>query len=303
MKPLKNKKILIIDAMNLTYRAYHAYRHLKNGGIPTNIIFGGVTLINALMNQFRPDEVFICWDGKRSPERLKLNPNYKAGRRTKTEEEKRDFYNQVLEVRKLIHTLGLKQILNPDMEGDDIIYLLVKKYSKIPTNKITIISTDKDFHQLIKPNVRIYNTASNKLVHSENCKLLYGYTPQNCVDYLCMVGDDSDNIKGVRGIGETGAKGILQEFSSIKKFLESDKPFGKVNKETLETVWRTNRQLISLRVFYKRFIKGKYKNPIQFYNNIPNPKFDRKGLMSMCKKYNINNFLKPEFMTRYKKMK
>jgi DNA polymerase-1 len=294
-------KILIIDGNNTMYRAYHAYSRLQNLGKPVSIIYGMPVLVNTLINQFKPDKIFICWDKDRSPIRLRLYPGYKAGRKTKTEEEAKAFYNQRDEVMKIFYSLGLKQLFAPKMEADDFIYMLVRKYQKEKENKITIISTDKDFHQLIRSNVKVYNTASRNLIHKNNLKVKYGYEPKNCVDYLCLIGDGSDNIKGLRGIGPAKAGGIIQEFSSIKKFLKSDKPFAKIDKDQLRSIYKLNRQLIDLKLFYKKHLKGNQK--IEFYNGDKTPKFNQESLFRMCKIYNVKGFKESKFLKNYQPKK
>lgn len=291
-------KILIFDGNNTMYRAYHSYARLQNHGKPVSIIYGMPVLVNAMINQFKPDDVYICWDGARSPERLKLHPAYKQGRKTKTEEEAKAFYNQRDEVQKIFHTLGIKQIVHPQMECDDFIYMLVRKLQKDKNNKITIISTDKDFHQLLRSNVKIYNTAMKRLIHKNNLKVEFGYEPKQCVDYLCLVGDDSDNIPGIRGVGPSKAAGLIQNFSSISNFLKSEEQFAKIDKEKLASTYKLNRQLIDLKFFYKTFMKGKQK--ITYYNGVKEPKLNTDLLFRICNKYAIKALKKNNFLKNYR---
>lgn len=290
-------RILILDGMNTVYRAFHSYSRLQNNGNPVSIIYGMPSIVNGLINQFKPDKLYICWDGNRSSERIKLNPGYKKGRKKKTEEEKKAFYHQRDEVMKLFHALGVKQVYNIKLEADDLIYMLTRKLQKNKNNKITIVSTDKDFHQLIRSNVKVYNTSTRTLIHKKNVKNLYGYEAKHCVDYLCLTGDDSDNITGVRGVGPAKAAGILQEFSSIEKFLKSDKPFANINKELVKAVYPINKKLIDLKHYYKLFIKGKDK--IKFYNGVKNPKLNKKQVIDICNKYNIKAFKENKFLKNY----
>lgn len=296
-------KILIIDSNNCMHRALHSYARLQNHGKPVSIIYGMPILVNGLINQFKPDDVYMCWDGHtdisgfRSPHRLKLCPGYKMGRKTKTLEERQSMYHQKNEVMKLFHTLGVKQIFNPKMEADDYIYMLVRKLLKDKENKITIISTDKDFHQLVGKRVKIYNTASRKLIHLKNLKFEYGYEPWDCVDYLCLTGDDSDNIDGMPGIGPKKAQGLIQEFGSIKDFLKQKEDFARINKETLTRVYRINKQLIDLKLFYKKYLKGKVK--INYFKDNANPKLDKASLFRICKEYSIKSLKEKNFLRNY----
>lgn len=294
-------RILIIDGNNCMYRAYHTYSRLQNNGKPVSIIYGMPILVNSLINQFKPDKVYICWDGGKSPIRLSINPQYKAFRKKKTEEEAKAFYHQRDEVMKLFYALGIRQYIHPKVEADDFIYMLTRKLSKDKDNKITIISTDKDFHQLITSNIKIYNTANKNLIHKKNLKHLYGYSPKECVDYLSLIGDDSDNISGYKGIGESKAKGLISEFSSIENFLNSDKDFAKIDKKILAEIYLRNKELIDLKYFYKKHLKGKQK--LTPYNGNKKPKFNEDGLIRICNMYSIKSLKEKNFINNYKNKK
>ena len=99
-------KILIIDGNNTMHRAFHSYSRLQNHGKPVSIIYGMPILVNALVNQFKPDDVYICWDGRKSPHRMRLLPTYKAGRKTFTEKDKAAFDKQRETVKKLFYFLN-----------------------------------------------------------------------------------------------------------------------------------------------------------------------------------------------------
>ena len=291
-------RILIIDGMNALFRAYHSYKHLQNHGKPVSVIYGMPILINGLINQFKPDKIYICWDGKKSIHRIRILPTYKHGRKTMTAEERAEFIKQRDTVMKVFYYLGIPQLYSTNMEADDWIYILVRKLKKDNGNKITIVSTDKDFHQLIRSNVKIYNTVQRSLIHKENLKIRFGYTPKNCVDFLCLTGDKSDNIPGVKGVGDSSAQNVLNSFSSIPEFLSSHKNLPRVNKTELAAIYERNRQLIDLRYFYNTFLKGKIK--LVYYGFEENPKLDKKNLFKLCDDYEIKGFKKPEFLKNYK---
>jgi len=96
--------------------------------------------------------------------------------------------------------------------------------NKKPTEKVIIISSDKDFNQLIGKDVKINNPRKDEMIHHGNCKELFGYSPEETVDYLSMVGDTSDDIKGIPGIGPVKARKILDEYGTLDKFLEHHHP-------------------------------------------------------------------------------
>lgn len=283
--------------MNTAYRAWHSYGKLQNNGKPVAIIYGMPTLVHALVQQFKPDVVYICWDQARSKHRLKLLPDYKAGRSSMTKEAKANFHSQRETAMKIFHALGMKQVITPEMEADDSIYMMVRKLSKVPSTYITIVSTDKDFHQLLSPTVKIWNTAKKILIHERNLFGHYGYTPKQCCDYLTLVGDSSDNIPGYPGIGEQKAKIFLSEYVSIREFLSLNESFGVVDKVKLEAIYKRNRLLINLKAFYRKYLRG-VKLEITNFNE---SKLDKKALFKICDQYNIKMFKKKSFLKPYKK--
>lgn len=285
-------KLLIIDGNNTMHRAYHSYRMLQNNGKPVAVIYGMPNLVHALINQFKPDHTVICWDWGRSKHRLKLLPEYKEGRKTLTEEQRADLYNQRDKAMAIFQALGINQLYSKGHEADDYIYALVRKNREA---NITIVSTDKDFHQLLSPKVKIFNTAKRLLIHEKNVKGHFGYTADQCVDYLCLLGDDSDNIPGYRGIGEQRAKIFLAEHSSIREFLASEKSFMKVDKAELGAIYKRNKRLIDLRVFYNRYLKGN----MDVKPALKKKPLNKKALFKICDEYNIKSFKKKSFLKIY----
>lgn len=290
-------KILLIDAMNCLHRAWHSYSKLQNSGQPVSIIFGMPSIVNGLINKFHPDKLLVIWDGKKSSHRLELLPEYKAHRKTRTTQEHEDFVRQKTTTMELFHSLGVKQVINIDQEADDMIYYFVRKYKKDKANKITIVSTDKDFHQLLCSNVKIWNTHKEAFVHSENCEKLMGYTPQQCVSYLTLRGDDSDNIPGYRGIGEVKAKQFLEKFGTVKGYLSQGDEFKGIDRKTLAILWYKNQPMIDLRYFYGLHLRGKVKP--SYYNQDRKPKLNKQKLFRICAQYYIKTFRKHEFLKNY----
>ncbi len=294
-------KILLIDAKNMAHRAFHAYRNLQNHGKPVSIVYGMPSMISSMLHQFRPDKCFIVWDGARSKHRLKLLPEYKAGRRTHTDEERAAFDKQIRTTMLLLHSLGLKQIIHPEQEADDMIYKLVRLYKKNKKNTIIIISNDKDFHQLITTNVRVYNPIKHLLLHNKNLKPQVGYHPHQVVDTLCLTGDDSDNISGLKSVGPGRASDFIDEFGSIESYLTEEKWDDKRHKlfplVELEELYLRNRKLIDLRHFYNTYLIG---TPLIYYKGVKAPVFNQKLLFKLCQKYSIKMFKTEQFIKQFK---
>ena len=118
------------------------------------------------------------------------------------------------------------------------------------------------------------------------------------MDYLCLTGDDSDNIPGYRGIGDKKAKHLIHSFGSIKDFLKSEKQFLNIDKQLLKAVYKVNRELIDLKYFYKKNLKNKVK--LALYNK--NPKLDIAKVSKISNSFNINTFKKEEFIKPFRKL-
>lgn len=289
-------KLLIIDGNNLQHRAMHAYKGLTNNVKPVSIIYGMIQITSHLIKQFRPDKVFVCWDTDRHKGRLKLHPEYKKRKHKflKTEEELKSIETQRQVTMKLYNALNVFNIIGPGMEADDWIYMLTRKFKK---HHITIVSADKDFHQLLSNKLKIWNPMRQLLIGKHNVKANYGYSHTECIDYLCLTGDESDNIKGYYGMGEETTKKFLAEHGSIRNFLDNEElTFRKLDRAKLREVYKRNRQLIGLKAFYLKHLKGKTTVVYQ------EPSFNKKVLWKIFDEYNIHAFRKPEFLKTYKQL-
>lgn len=288
-------KVLIIDSNNLMHRAMHAYKGLTNNVKPSSIVYGMGMLTNHMIKQFRPDKVYMCWDFERSPYRLKLHPEYKQGRKTKTEEERAAMKDQMRSSMKMFNALGIHQLYGKGMEADDWVYILTRKHEN---DFVTIVSSDKDFNQLLGNRLKIWNPNKNLLIGKHNVKAHFGYSEKECLDYLILDGDSSDNIPGYRGMGEQNIKIFLAEHGSIRNFLEDESlEFKRLDRVKLKEVYKKNRILIGLKQFYLKYLKDK---TLDFYN--PKPSFNKAVLLKICKEYNIKMFLKKEFTQTFKNL-
>lgn len=287
---------IICDGNNLAYAAYYAYKNLQNNGRPVSIVFGMPSMISGIINTLKPHDITVVWDGKRSPHRLALLPEYKHKRNSKmTPEERAAFNKQINTTKVILDCLGIKQAYNENLEGDDLIYLLSEQRRK--TFRTTIYSNDKDFHQLIGFNLNVYVSKLKKIIHHKNIEKTYGYTPQNARDYLILTGDKSDNIPGYGGIGPSKAQKFFKEFSGIKHYLKSNKTIKHIDKDKLELLYITGRQLIDLKYYANKFLSFE---DIFYLNDYPDIRHD--DLKKLCFKYNIKTFMKPDFLNTFKNL-
>ncbi|HUV85157.1 MAG TPA: 5'-3' exonuclease H3TH domain-containing protein [Methanosarcinales archaeon] len=201
------KKILIADANNLAYRFFFAMDSLAtHDGIPTTVIYNVLKFISLTAYNLESDDTIIVWDGGKS-NRQSLNPDYKAHRPNRPD----TLHQEMSLAYKYFKRLGIKQILINGYEADDIIGVLVKKYCK--KKKVYILSNDSDFYQLLQyHNVRMYKSNHDVLNKKMVCKKLGLKSIKDYVTYKALVGDGSDNVKGVSGIGPKKAQALLEHY-------------------------------------------------------------------------------------------
>jgi 5'-3' exonuclease len=296
-KIMKNK-FLIIDGNNFLYRAYYKHANLRaSSGALSGVIYGFPNMLQALIKHQSPNDVIIVFDGGRDEHRKKIHPEYKR-REQKIGFDREDFYRQKDDLLKILKCLGIKTLTVEKREADDIIWGLTKKLRK--ENQVVIVSSDKDFNQLISKNVSIWNPKANMRYSNKNIKTQTGFDYHEWVDYLILNGDESDNIKGMKGVGEKRARKFLDEFGSIERYLKSDcKELKGFEKPLLEEVFLLNRQLIDLRLFYRRYLKEN----IELKVKIPKlKKVDVLELSFQCAKHDIYTFKEEKFINVFNKL-
>lgn len=226
------KKLFLVDVSSMFFRAFYALPPLTNDkGMPTNALYGFLSMSVKLLREIQPDYIAFCFDSKEPSFRLELYPEYKANRSEMPE----DLVPQVPYVRKISEELGVAILEKPGFEADDLIGTLTK-FGRQKDLEVVIVSSDKDFAQLVGPRVSMYDTMKDTRFDSEGVKAKWGVTPEQMIDYLALVGDSSDNVPGVRGIGPKGAQKLLHEFKTLEGVYENlDKISGKAMKANLET--------------------------------------------------------------------
>lgn len=286
-------RCFVIDGMSLAYTAYYAH-NLSYKGKSTSIMFGMLDQLKSLMMLYKAHRVIVCWDGERNPKRIELHPGYKAHRNLNmTKRQKRKFKEEIERVKKMIYYLGISQAYNPAVEGDDMVYWVTKKMQNL--YKTWIISGDKDFLQLINYDVQVYNPRTKHSHHYSTFYIDNKVEPSQFSDYLCMVGDKSDDIPGYRGIGPVRAASFLSMFKSIKNFIKDENAefSGVSDKEELEKVWRRNRMLIDLKRFNEKYHT---EADLLYIRNKSMPKFRPEKFKAYCLRYGIKTFTFEKFL-------
>lgn len=299
---MKSKKpVLLIDGNNLSHRAYHTHQ-LSYKGKSVSMIYGIPHMIKSLVTEFRPSKIIVVWDGSKHAQRLKINPMYKSHRKLQQRDriDFEDFNRQKKVAQRLLKYLGIAQVWRKDMEADDYIYMLSQEYF-LKERPVIICSNDKDFHQLIcpgisqfmdKPKLRTVLTHENFVEH-------FGVKPTQWVDYLCLVGDSTDDIPGYRGVGEKKGAAFLQEHHSILDYMESDKDLKLIDKTLLKPIYKVNQMMIDLELFYMTHLAKKVE--IEYLFGRRAPKLNAERFVPLALKYGMKTFVKSSFYLAFQK--
>ena len=206
---MSERPILIIDAMNSFIRYYCANPTLNDEGEPIGGIIGFLKALTAFIKRHYPEKVFVVWEAGGSQRRRQLYPDYKSGRKplklnrtyeVDTENEAElNKASQINVLTKMLRCLPICQIYVENCEADDVIGYLCKK--KFPEEEKIIISSDKDFYQLLDENTKIYRPGKKTYVTEETVKEEFNISPNNFLLARACDGDSSDNITGIERVG------------------------------------------------------------------------------------------------------
>lgn len=227
-------KIILLDGNSLSYRAYYAMPALKNKkGLYTNSVYGFTLMLERILEDTKPKYALVAFDKGKETFRHKSYEAYK-GTRDKTPNE---LVEQFGYVRELLDSYGIKYEEHLDYEADDIIGSYAKIAEKADL-EVIIVSGDKDLTQLASDNITVYYTKRGvteiDYYTPEFINEKYGLTPQQIIDMKGLMGDKSDNIPGIAGIGEKTAIKLLTEYKTVENVLENiDNISGKKLKERL----------------------------------------------------------------------
>ncbi len=216
-----SKPILVIDGLNVFYRHFIANPSMSENGESVGGIVGFLKGLQLLCERYNPDNVVIIWEGGGSPRRRSVDPTYKGGRRP---ERLNRFYSddnipntvgnrnsQIVDLVDLVKLTGLRQVYVSDCEADDIIAYLVN--AVYTDSRCVIVSTDKDFYQLINSTNVVWSPGSKKQWDCESVLKKFTIHPNNFCLARCFIGDASDGLKGVPG---AGFRSLAKRFPSFE---------------------------------------------------------------------------------------
>lgn len=227
------KKLLLIDANSLIHRAYHALPPMTTpSGEPSQAIYGVSRILLKLWREEKPDYAAALFDRPEPTFRDELYKEYKGTRPEAADE----LISQLIEIHNLFPLFGIKVFEKAGYEADDLIATLAKKFGEEEGVQTTIFTGDLDSLQLVNKKVSVRvpqkGISETTIYDPEAVKARYGLYPESIADYKSLVGDNSDNIKGVPGIGPKTAAKLLQKYGNLKNLLAA-KDDEEVNKKII----------------------------------------------------------------------
>src|SRR5437667_8912868 len=217
-KPL----LYLIDGSSQMHRAYHAPVRTSEGGLlrnaqgrPTNAVYIFVTMLRKLLNEHKPEYIAASFDLPGRTFRDDLAADYKANRTPMADE----LAVQIPMVHAACEALGVPILTSERYEADDVIGTLTMK-AAAAGYEVAIVTGDKDFYQLVRDGIRVFNPKEEGTWYdAEGVKEKFGVPPDLVVDVLALMGDTIDNIKGVPGIGEKGARELIATYGSLEDLI------------------------------------------------------------------------------------
>ena len=276
------RSVLIVDGTAVAYRAFYAVRGLSTrAGQPTNALFGFIRMLRQLEAQWRPDRVVVAFDGGSPAHRLEKCPEYKAQRAPMPD----DLRTQLPLINEFLAAAGVPRILLKGQEADDVMATLAVRAAAAGAT-VRLATSDKDLMQLVDGRIRIVPpTKTEEELDAAGVEEKTGVKPAQIVDWLALMGDSADNIRGVDGVGPKTATKLLAQFGSLAACLaraeeiESDRLRAKVRAG--QDIARLNVQLMQL----DRAVPG-----VPEWEAIPAPAPDAERLATFFDKYELHRF-------------
>ncbi|MBP9142908.1 MAG: DNA polymerase I [Thermoanaerobaculia bacterium] len=211
----RRPKLVLIDGFHNIFRAFFAIRNLSNSkGLPTNAVFGFVQILRKVLKDEAPDFIGVALDISDKTVRTEKFADYKANRAPMPD----DLVPQIPYVRKAIEAFRIPRLELDNYEADDVMGTLAKK-AVAEGYEVVLVSADKDLMQLVGPHVTLLHTGRNKRYDAAAVTEDFGVPPEQVADVLALMGDAVDNVPGVPGIGEKGARQLVAEYGSVEALL------------------------------------------------------------------------------------
>ncbi len=213
--PFDNTKtVFLLDGSSFLYRAFYSLAPLTTReGKQVQVVYGFCRMFKKLIKQFSPSHMAIAWDPKRDvpSARVQLYAEYKATRQAAPSE----LNAQRQMVKEFCSIIGITQVERPGVEADDVLYSLAQDFSK-EGFKVILVTSDKDMRQCVDSSIVIFDPFKDEFLDITAVELRYGIPLHKLAFYFALIGDSSDNIPGVRGIGPKTAEGLVKKFESLE---------------------------------------------------------------------------------------
>src|SRR3989344_4804352 len=216
------KKLILLDSNALIHRAYHALpKFTARDGRPTGALYGVASILIKVFKESKPDYIVAVFDRPERTFREELSVDYKATRK----EPDNDLVLQIVEAYNLFKSFTVRTIDAPGFEADDVIGSLVEKFKKVEDLQVVILTGDLDSLQLVEGEKVVSQVlkkgVSETVIYDENAVYeRFKLKPSQLIDYKALVGDVSDNIPRVPGVGPKTAVGLIEKYGSLEKMLQ-----------------------------------------------------------------------------------
>jgi len=211
----QRKTLYLIDGSAYVYRAFFALPPLSNSkGLQTNAVYGFTTMLLKIIREHRPDGIAVVFDEKGPTQRHEAFKDYKAQRPPMPD----GMQAQIPYIHRVVEAFAIPALRQPGYEADDLIGTLARKAERAGYD-VVIVTGDKDMFQLLSPHVRIYDPVKDRWFGEAECRERFGVEPARVVEIMGLMGDATDNIPGVKGIGEKTAMKLIAQFGTIDELL------------------------------------------------------------------------------------
>lgn len=218
-----SEQLFILDGMALAYRAYYAFFSSpmrSSKGVNTSAIFGFANTLASILDKEKPTHLVACFDAGKATMRTEIYPQYKANRQAMPE----DLRDSIPIILRILEAMNIPVLRMPGFEADDLIGTLTRLAESRPTMESFMVSQDKDLGQLLSPTCKLWKpgkrNAEHEVIDCARFDEIWGIEdPMQIIDILALMGDSSDNIPGVPGIGEKTAKTLIAQFGSVENML------------------------------------------------------------------------------------
>ncbi|MFZ5981209.1 MAG: DNA polymerase I [Candidatus Zixiibacteriota bacterium] len=285
----KTKSLYLVDGSAIFYRAYFAFIRnplINSKGENTSASFGFVNSLLKIIKDEKPDYFVVVFDTKEPTFRHQMYKEYKSTRAKMPDE----LVEQLPRIHQAVTALNIPSLEMPGYEADDIIGTIAKAAEKKGL-EVRCVTGDKDFYQLVTERVKIYNpkkSADNaELYGPDEVKTKFGVLPEQVIDKLALMGDSSDNVPGVPGIGPKTADKLLEEFGNLEKVLNE---YDRIKSKNIRDKIEKN---IELAILSKKLVTIDVNAPIEYdFDDFKRREIDYEATKKLFLELEFNNLLK-----------